>query len=85
MVSRPTEQAVDNRRRGELVMIDLAKARAIMDREEIDLLVVGTPENFYYTTGIYPHECDFIKDHIRYAVIPKGPTVQMAPQSVLPA
>ena len=52
-------------------MIDIAKARSIMQEKKLDVLIISTPENFYYTTGVYPLECDMIKDHVRYAVIPK--------------
>jgi Xaa-Pro dipeptidase len=52
-------------------VIDIAKARAIMQEKKLDVLIISTPENFYYTTGVYPLECDMIKDHVRYAVIPK--------------
>lgn len=52
-------------------MLDLVKARSLLEREKIDVLVVSTAENLYYTTGVYHVECDMIKDHVRYAVIPK--------------
>lgn len=52
-------------------MLDLTKARSIMEREAIDVLVISTSENLYYTTDVYPVECDMIKDHVRYAVVPR--------------
>ena len=52
-------------------MIDIAKARSIMQEKNLDVLIASTSENFYYSTGVYPLECDMIRDHVRYAVIPR--------------
>jgi len=52
-------------------MLEVGKACSLMERQKVDALVVSTPENFYYITGVYPLECDMIKDHVRYAVIPR--------------
>ena len=52
-------------------MLELGKAHSLMERQKMDALVVSMPENFYYITGVYPLECDMIKDHVRYAVIPR--------------
>lgn len=63
------------------ILLDIERARAILDAEDVDVLIACRPENFTYISGVArPLEHCYVREHTTYALLSReGQTALIVP------